>query len=172
MNDQINVIEVSDVRAAIRACSEASEKRKAADAADEARKSAAMKIFETLLGVKSESEIAAYSPDELRRKARRRIASGQVTLEGIDVDVFLEHVIQKSWSGRSISWKNEFIAELGESKAAAVMSTAAECFSYKFVEASGLVPVTSAAANPARKPAKGVSASGQGTVKKAGQVTK
>jgi len=170
--DQINVIEVSDVRAAIKACSEASEKRKAADAADEARKRAAMKVFEALLEVKSESQLQSYSPDELRRAARRRIQAGKVKLEGIDVDVFLDQVIQKSWSGRSISWKNEFVAELGESKAAEVMQQAAECFSYKFVEAAGLVPTPSTSAEPPRKPAKGVSAAGQGTVKRAGQVTK
>jgi hypothetical protein len=105
-------------------------------AAEEKKKKAAMVVFEALLGVKSEDDVRSLSPDQLKRLARRRIGRGLVVVEGLDVEVLLEKVIQKSKSERRPSWKDCFVAALGESTAAEIQANTAETFSYKFVESA------------------------------------
>jgi hypothetical protein len=128
------VITLKQVKFAAMACRHATDARKAADVSETQKKSAMMAVMEPLLGIKSESELQALSPEELRARARRRIRQGLVELNGISSECLLEDVIQKSQSRRSVSWKDEFIAVLGESKATSVINDTAESFSYKFAD--------------------------------------
>lgn len=130
------VVTLKDVTAAAKACREESVARKEAADADAAKKTAYMKVFEALLGVKTEDEVKALSPDKLVRLARRRIKKGDVILDGIDAEVLLEKVIQKSQARRNVSWKDCFVAVLGESKATEIVNATDESYSYKFVESA------------------------------------
>lgn len=122
----------SDVVAARKACREHSQAVKAASEAEEQKKTATMKVVEPLLGIKSAAEFAAISPEKLRRKARERFNAGLLELDGITIDELLDS-IEKSQERRNVSWKDEFIARLGESVATAVVNGADPTFSYRFV---------------------------------------
>jgi len=136
MNEVTAVVSLKDVRAAAKACTEASSARKTAESAEAGKKSAMMKIFEPLLGVKTEDEVAALSPEALAKLAKKRIRAGLVEFNGIDAEVLLNQVIQKTQSRRSVSWKDAFIAELGASKATELTEATDESFSYKIVDAA------------------------------------
>lgn len=127
------IIKVKDVRLAIRACSQASEKAKESAAADEIKKSAMLAVFERLIGVKSEKELAAYSLEEIEKLARRRVKKGEVELEGFTLEELLK-VIKLSAARRNVSWKDAFIAELGEGKAQEMIKGTVESHSFKFVD--------------------------------------
>jgi hypothetical protein len=127
------VVTIAAIRKAARACEECSQARKALEEMDAARTIAMMKVFEALLGVKSEDEVKAMAPDELRRLADRRVNSGIVTLEGISVELLLKQVIVLSQTRRNVSWKDSFLEELGEAKAREVLSDCPETYSYKFI---------------------------------------
>jgi hypothetical protein len=129
----MTTITLKDVKCACRAQSRASKAGRAKDAADASKKAANMKVFEALLGVKTEDEVRALSPKELKRLARARIRAGNVRLQGIDPEVLLEKVIQKSKSERRPSWKDHFIFVHGESKATEIQEATPETFSYRFV---------------------------------------
>jgi hypothetical protein len=126
---------LKDIRAAAKACTEASKTRKEAESADARKKSAMMKVFEPLLGVKTEEEVAELSPDEIKKLAKQRHRDGLFTLErgGMSLDELVNQVIQKTQSRRSVSWKDAYINELGASKATALTEATDESFSYKFV---------------------------------------
>lgn len=132
MNEVISVVSLKSVRRAAKACKEATEARKEAEACDAEKRAAMMTVFQSLLGVKSEDEVASLSPDALIKLARKRIRAGLVQLDGIDAEKLLDQVIQKTQSRRSVSWKDAFIAELGASKATELTEAAEESFSYKF----------------------------------------
>lgn len=127
------VITLKDVKAACKAYKEYSKADRARKAKEDAKKAAAMAIFEALLGVKTEDDVRAMSPEELRRTARRRIREGLVQLNGISAEALLEKVIQKSKSERRPSWYDAFVAIAGESGATKVREATEESFSYRFV---------------------------------------
>jgi hypothetical protein len=130
------LVTLQDVKKACRAQKRYSAADRARNKAEDKKKSSAMKVLEALLGVKTEDEIRALSPDELKRRARARIRAGQVVLKGIDADALLENIIQKSKSERRPSWKDCFIAVHGESKATEIQEATEETFSYRFVESA------------------------------------
>jgi hypothetical protein len=130
------ILSLKDVREACIASKKYGAAVAISKAAEEKKKKAAMVVFEALLGVKSEDDVRSLSPEQLKRLARRRISRGLVVVEGLDVEVLLEKVIQKSKSERRPSWKDCFVAALGESKAAEIQNDTAETFSYKFVESA------------------------------------
>jgi hypothetical protein len=126
---------LSDIRAAAKACTEHGKKRKEAESAEAKKKSAMMKVFEPLLGVKTEEEVAALSPAEIKKLAKQRHRDGLFTMQrgGMSLDELVDQVIQKTQSRRSVSWKDAYINELGASKATALSEATDESFSYKFV---------------------------------------
>jgi hypothetical protein len=128
------VITLANIKKACKAHKEYSAADRARKKKEEAKKAAAMAVFEALLGIKSEDEVRALSPEQFKRLARRRIRAGLVELQGVDVDVLLEQVIQKSKSERRPSWYDCFVALAGESGATKVREATPESFSYKFVE--------------------------------------
>jgi hypothetical protein len=130
------VITLANIKKACKAHKEYSAADRARKKKEEAKKAAAMAVFEALLGVKSEDEVRAMSPGEFKRVARRRIRAGLVELRGVDVDVLLDQVIQKSKSERRPSWKDCFVDVLGESAATQITNATPESFSYKFVGAA------------------------------------
>ena len=129
------MVTLKDVKRACRAQTRSAAAGKAKDQADAKKKTANMKVFEALLGVKTEDEVRSLSPAELKRTARARISAGLVQLKGIDPEELLERVIQKSKSERRPSWKDCFIAVHGESKATEIQEATEETFSYRFVDA-------------------------------------
>jgi endonuclease YncB( thermonuclease family) len=133
------ILKHREIKQACRAYKKYAKANKAKEAAEASKKTAAMAVFEKLLGVKSEDEVRAMSPEEMKSVARRRIRQGLVTLEPgtISLTDLLEKVIQKSKSERRPSWKDCFIAVHGESKATEIQEATAETFSYRFVD-SGL----------------------------------
>jgi hypothetical protein len=136
LNSSTAVLTLKDVKQACKAYSAYSAADRARKEAEDAKKAAAMKVFEALLGVKSEDEIRAMSPDEMRKKARRRIREGLVQLDGISAEALLDKVIQKSKSERRPSWKECFIEVCGASAATKIQEATDESFSYKFVESA------------------------------------
>lgn len=129
-----STVTLRDIKQACKAYSSAQATRHAQEAADAAKKAAFMRVFEALLGVKSEDEVRTLSPEALTRLARRRISQGLVKIKGIDPDLLLSKVIQKVRSERRPEWKKCFITRLGESAAVQVQEATEETFSYKFVE--------------------------------------
>jgi hypothetical protein len=129
----VQLVTLKDVKKACRAQSRAAAAGKVKDAADAKKKAANMKVFEALLGVKTEDEVRDLSPAEFKRIARARIRAGQVQVKGIDAEDLLEKIIQKSKSERRPSWKDCFIAVHGESKATEIQEATPESFSYRFV---------------------------------------
>jgi hypothetical protein len=130
------LVTLRDVKKACRAQKRYSAADRARKEAEDKKKASAMKVLEALLGVKTEDEVRALSPAELKRTARARIRAGLVLLKGIDADALLENIIQKSKSERRPSWKDCFIAVHGESKATEIQEATAETFSYRFVESA------------------------------------
>jgi hypothetical protein len=128
---------LAQVRKACRAHKQYSAADRARKEAEETKKASAMVVFEALLGIKSEDDLRAMSPEQLKRTARRRIRQGLVQLEGMSAEALLDKVIQKSKSERRPSWKDCFIKVLGASAAADIQEATPESFSYKLVE-SGL----------------------------------
>jgi hypothetical protein len=129
-------VSLKDVKQAIKAHQAYSAAAKIYATAEAAKKAAAMIVFEALLGVTSESEVASLSPSELVKLARRRIREGLVEFADMDdeqVQSLLSHVIQKSQSRRNVSWKDAFVSELGAAAALKVTDETPESFSYKFV---------------------------------------
>jgi hypothetical protein len=131
------VVTLKDIKQACKAQTKAAAAGRVKDAADAKKKAANMKVFEALLGVKTEDEVRALSPADLKRIARQRIREGRVRIEGISPDVLLEKIIQKSKSERRPSWKDCFVHVHGESEATKIQEATAETFSYRFTE-SGL----------------------------------
>lgn len=127
------VITLKQVKAACKAYKEYSAADRKRKAKEEAKKAAAMAVFEALLGVKSEDEVRAMSPQEMKKTARRRIREGLVHLDGVDATVLLEKVIQKSKSERRPSWYDAFLGLAGETGVNAVREATDETFSYRFV---------------------------------------
>lgn len=127
-------ISLAEVKRASRACRVSTEKRREHESAEAEKKVAMMVIFEKLLGIKSEADVAEMSPEAIQKLGRKRIRAGLVELDGIEAEVLLEKVIQKSQSRRNVSWKDVFIGLEGESKATDIIANTPESFSYKFNE--------------------------------------
>jgi hypothetical protein len=127
------VVTISAIRKAARACEQCSEARKLLEEMDSAKTIAMMEIFEPLLGIKTEDELKVIPLDALRRIASRRITQGIVSLEGITAEMLLQQAIQLSQTRRNVSWKDSFLDELGEAKAREVLSACPESFSYRIV---------------------------------------
>jgi uncharacterized sporulation protein YeaH/YhbH (DUF444 family) len=125
----MTTITLAQVKRAAMACRHASDARKAADSADSEKKFSMMLVLEPLLGIKSEDELQKLSPVALKLRAKTRIEAGLVQLEGIDAQLLLERVIQKSQARRNVSWKDAFVSALGESEATAVVESTSESYS-------------------------------------------
>ena len=129
----VAVVTLSDVRRAAKACAAAADASNDQRTADDAKKASMLTLFEPLLGIKSSQELAAISPEQMKRKIMARVRSGAVELEGVEMQALLD-AIRKTQARRSVQWKEAFIAALGEARAAAVQAEAEETFSYKVVE--------------------------------------
>src|ERR1051326_2935755 len=125
-------IKLSEVRFAVRACETAGAKQREADAADEIKKAAMLTVFEPLLGVKSLAQLQLMSRDEICKLAQRRVKKGEVELEGFELAQLFD-VIEQSACRRNVSWKEAFLAELGEARAKELQGQAMPSYSYKFV---------------------------------------
>lgn len=130
----ITTVSAKDISAAAKACKAHSQAASAASEAESGKKAAMMKLLEPLLGIKSWDELAAMSPDKIKRVARQRVNVGLVELEGIELDALLEAIV-KSQERRNVSWKDQYIAELGESAATRIIDDTDPSYSYKIVEA-------------------------------------
>jgi hypothetical protein len=126
-------ITLREVRFAIKACSDHSELSKKAEVAENVKKAAMMGVFERLLGIKTEQELKDLDADKLAKIARRRLRAGDVVLDGIDEET-LFRVIKHSQARRNVAWKDVFVRECGEARAADILENAAEMHSYKFVQ--------------------------------------
>ena len=131
------VISIKDVRLAIKACANATQRRHEAENAEEARTAAMLAVFEPLLGVKSTAQVALMSREEIVKLASRRVKKGEVSLDGFELGQLFE-VIQQSSCRRNVSWKDALIAELGEQKATELQKQARASYSYKFVSVESL----------------------------------
>jgi hypothetical protein len=125
-------ITIKEVKFAQKACADASAKTKEADNLNEIKAAAMMGIFERLLGVKSMDDVARCSPADIAGIAKRRLKRGDVELEGFDLELLLK-VIKQSQCKRNVSWKDEFVKALGESKATEIINSTPERYSYKAV---------------------------------------
>jgi hypothetical protein len=131
------IVTLKDIKQACQAQTKAAAAGRAKDSADAKKKAANMRVFEALLGVKTEDEVRALSPKEMKRIVRQRVRAGQVELDGISAATLLDKVIQKSKSERRPSWRDNFVYVHGESKALEIQQATPETFSYRFV-GSGL----------------------------------
>ena len=125
-------ITLPEVKRAAAACDRATEARRAAERSDTDKTIALLKVFEPLLGIKSEAELKALSLDQVRRIARRRIDSGAVKLRGITLECLMG-CIELAAARRNVSWREVFLMELGEARVQEVLSKTDETFSYKIV---------------------------------------
>lgn len=125
-------ITMKEVKFAQKACADASTLAQQARNADEVKAAAMMGIFERLLGVKSMDDVAQLSPADIAAIAKKRLKRGDVELEGCDLELLLK-VIKQSQCKRNVSWKDEFIKALGESKATEIINATPERYSYKAV---------------------------------------
>lgn len=125
-------ISIAEIKFAQKACADHKTLSSQATAAEQVKAAAMMGIFERLLGVKSSDDVAELSPAAIKAIAKKRLNRGDIEFDGCDLELVLK-VIQQSQCKRNVSWKDAFIAELGESKAQELINATPERYSYKAV---------------------------------------
>lgn len=129
----MEVVTRAAIQKAADACEDLAGAREEMNEAETAKTIAIMKVFQRLLGIKSEVELKDLSPEHLRKIAKRRVESGEVKLSGVTLDKLLDHCIQISQVRRNVAWKEHFLVNMGEAKAAEILQNTQESYSYRII---------------------------------------
>lgn len=122
-------VTATEVELAKKACANARRLYGAHKGAERARDAALGQLF-FKMGFPSLDEVKAMSPERLTAEIRKRTG---VTFS-FDSDEARRFAVLKTWNGRSVSWKDQFLARLGPAIAGEVENGTRMQYSYAIVD--------------------------------------